>query len=156
MGSGAIQPTTAQETEYAVRQETQKANVVLQTIPYAYLRDAVPKDIQTFAVVIAARRTAFAAMGKTAAVTKKRVGAKINLLLKRLLVVKMVSPRQVVTRTFRRVVKAMGVSTPASPSSTPLDVSCLFSHFLLLMLRVDFAHLAEDFFEYYDLTRTLQ
>lgn len=156
MGGGAIQPTTAQEMEYAVRQETQKANVVLQTIRYAYLRDAVPKDIQKFAVVIAVKKTAFAAMVKTAAVTKKSVVAKINLILKRLLVVKMVNPRQVVTRTFRRVVKAMGVSTPSSPSSTPLNVSRLFSHFLLLMLRVDFAHLAEDFFEYYDLTRTLQ
>ena len=137
---------TVGEIRYAVHLEAQIANAVLQTNPYVYLKDVVEKDIQKSAVGIAARRTAFAAMGNTTAVMKKRVVTKTSVVLKKLLVMMMVSPKHVVTRTFRRVVMAMDVLTRASPSSTPLDVSCLISHFLLVAPRVTtrvmVAHLA--------------
>lgn len=143
---------TVQEVEYVARPEIQNPNAVRQTILYAYLKDVVQKDIQRYAVGIAARRTVFAATVKIAARVKKLVAGKTKAVRKRLLVVNTVSPKNAATRTFRRVVMAMDVLIRASLSSTLSDVSWLVVHFppIASMMNAD---LGANFGEYCDLTK---
>ena len=143
---------TVQEVEYVARPEIQNPNAVRQTILYAYLKDVVQKDIQRYAVGIAARRTVFAATVKIAARVKKLVVEKTNAVRKRLLVLNTVSPKNAATRTFRRFVMAMDVLIRASLSSTLSDVSWLVVHFPPIASMMN-ANLGANFGEYCDLTK---
>ena len=152
MQKKAITPITVQEAEYVARPEIQNPNAVRQTILYAYLKDVVQKDIQRYAVGIAARRTVFAATVKIAARVKKLVVEKTNAVRKRLLVLNTVSPKNAATRTFRRFVMAMDVLIRASLSSTLSDVSWLVVHFPPIASMMN-ANLRANFGEYCDLTK---
>lgn len=152
MQKQAITLITVQEVEYVARPEIQNPNAARQTILYAYLKDVVQKDIQRYAVGIAARRTVFAATVKIAARVKKLVVEKTNAVRKRLLVLNTVSPKNAATRTFRRVVMAMDVLIRASLSSTLSDVSWLVVHFPPIASMMN-ANLGANFGEYCDLTK---
>lgn len=152
MQKKAITLITVQEVEYVARPEIQNPNAVRQTILYAYLKDVVQKDIQRYAVGIAARRTVFAATVKIAARVKKLVVEKTNAVRKRLLVLNTVSPKNAATRTFRRFVMAMDVLIRASLSSTLSDVSWLVVHFPPIASMMN-ANLGANFGEYCDLTK---
>jgi hypothetical protein len=121
---GAARLITVQAMEYVVHQEVPQANVALKAIHCVLAMDAALINTRSRVVLTVAQKTVFAAMGKTAARTKKHAAGNNNAATKKRLAARLAKRKLAAVKIkWLAVMVDMDVSFLANPSLMQLVAS---------------------------------